>query len=280
MKTILKISIILFTISFLSSCNLFKKDDNPIPEDTTPEYQKAIDAKFKSLGWDKDGHSKFNNSEPVKTTGGKGWVQYYAFGDRKTAIYYFGEKGAFAMDTEEMKKYDDLGQDNWGMVVSDPKPTKDGGCGYNEILRNDGAKGIITCQLLIDGDVYEKYKELNKWDGPLGLPVSSVLLTPAHSSDKGVFASFKNGTIWHTPTVGAVALWGKVLKLYTAVDYERSWLRYPKESCDPKKTDANQKVAFQNGSIGVGSDGKCGNYYDASGLSVLQNGTKGSPPCY
>lgn len=282
MKTIkqynYKVIMILAFSIFVGSC---KKDDTAVTP-ATPDYQLAIEAKYKLIGWDKDGHSPFNGSGIIKTSGGKNYVQYYAFGSRKTAIYYTVGKGAFAVDTEEMTKYDALGQDNWGTVVSDAKDTKTGGCGYIDVIRNDGVEGIITCQFLLDGDVYKKYKELNRWDGPLGLPTTNVKLTVTNASDKGVFASFQNGAIWYSPTSGAAGLWGKVLKLYAAIDWERSWLKYPTESCDPNKGDANQKVSFQNGSIGVGSSGACGNYYDSSGLSVLQTGAKytSNIPCY
>lgn len=270
-------SYLIISLLIVVSC---KKTEETTP--AIPEYQTAIEAKFKAIGWATDGHAPFNGTGPVKTVGGKGYVQYYAYGGRKTAIYFYSGKGAFAVDTEEMIKYDALGQDNWGLVVSDPKATKTGGCGYIDVIRNDGSEGIITCQNLVDGDVYKKYKVLNRWDGPLGLPTASVLLTPANATDKGVFGSFQNGTIWYTPTVGAVALWGKVLKLYASVDYERSWLKYPTASCDPNKGDVNQSVAFQGGKIGVSSSGTCGNYYDKSDLSVFQNGTRGTgtPPCY
>ena len=268
------ITLVLLGISW--SCT--KTDSAP----TTPDYQTAIEAKYKALGWDKDGHALLNGTGPVKTVGGKGYVQYYAFGTRQTAIYYFDGKGAFSMDTEEMKAYDKAGQDNWGLVVSDQKGTKTGGCGYNDIITTDGKEAIITCQNLVYGEVYKKYKDLNRWDGPLGLPTASILVTPANATDKGVFGSFQNGTIWHTPTVGAVALWGKVLKLYAAIDYERSWLKYPTESCDPNKGDANQSVAFERGKIGVSANG-CGNYYSpAGGLRDKDNkvAASGSSLCY
>lgn len=274
-----KISILLFaSIMMLQGC----KKQEVVSTDPAATAKTAIEAKFKAIGWDKDGHAPFNGGGAAKTAGGKGYVQYYAFGSRKTAIYYFEGKGAFAVDTEEMIKYDALGQDKWGVVVSDPKGTKTGGCGYIDVIRNDGSEGIITCQNLVDGDVYQKYKALNRWNGPLGLPTASVLLTPANATDKGVFGSFQNGTIWHTPTVGAVALWGKVLKLYAAIDYERSWLKYPTESCDPNKGDENQSVAFQGGKIGISSTG-CGNYYSlAGGLRDQKNNipSSGASLCY
>jgi uncharacterized protein with LGFP repeats len=275
MKTLSKLFVFFILIALTTACK--KKKEEVAPVETTPEYQTAIDAKFKAIGWATDGHSKFNNSNPVKTAGGKGYVQYYAFGSRKTAIYYFPSKGAFAMDTEEMTAYDNAGQDNWGLVVSDPKATKTGGCGYNDIITTDGKEAIITCQNLFYGNVYAKYKEVGRWDGPLGLPTASELPTPA---DNGRFGTFQNGVIWFFPATGTNAIWGKVLKLYNAIDYERSWLGKPIESCDPKKGDANQRVAFQNGAIGVGNTGTCGNYYDKSGLSVLQTGKIGTPPCY
>ena len=54
------------------------KTEDPLPQ--APTYQTAIDAKFKSLGWNTDGHAPFNGSGPIKTVSGKGYVQYYAFG--------------------------------------------------------------------------------------------------------------------------------------------------------------------------------------------------------
>jgi uncharacterized protein with LGFP repeats len=276
MRNLFKLFLCMGFLILALSCS--KKEDTA----TTPDYQTAIEAKYKALGWDKDGHSPFNGTGAVKTAGGSGYVQYYAFGSRKTAIYYY-DGSAFAVDTEEMIKYDALGQDNWGKVTSDPKATKTGGCGYIDVKRKDGSEGIITCQNLVDGDVYQKYKALNRWDGPLGLPTASVLLTPANATDKGVFGSFQNGVIWYTPTVKAVALWGKVLKMYAAIDYERSWLKYPTESCDPNKADNNQNVNFERGSIKIAptNSAGCGTYYEISGLPRLQNGTASTnPPCY
>lgn len=278
MKKLSRLFVILVFIS-LASCH--HDDDTVTPVDTTPDYQKAINAKLIMMGWDKDGHALFNGTGPVKTSGGTGYVQYYAFGARKTAIYYYPSKGASAMDTAEMNSYDASGQDKWALVTSDPKSCGSG-CGYNEIMTTaDNMEGIIIFGISVPGEFYKKYKALKLWDGPLGLPVTSVLDTPNKSVDKGTFVTFKNGTIWNTPTIGTQALWGKVLSLWSSVDYERSWLGYPMESCDPNKGNAFQKVAFQNGSIGVGDTGTCGNFYDKSGLSVLKTGkTASGIPCY
>lgn len=275
--------LLILTVS-VAGCKLFggKKED-PTPVDTTPAYQKAIDAKYAQLGWDKDGHSKYNNTAPVKTTGGKGWVQYYAYGDRKTAIYYYEGKGAFAMDTEEMKAYDAAGQDNWGLVVSDPKATISGGCGYNDIITLDGKEAIITCQNLVYGNVYAKYKEIGRWDSPLGLPTSSELDTPPANPSyaKGRFNSFQNGAIWAFST-GTYAIWGKTFEMYQKQDWERGWLKIPKESCDPKKADNLQTVNFQGGAIKTGPT--CPAYFNTNNETVYQNGTKAanvsSIPCY
>jgi hypothetical protein len=276
MKNQIKLITILVLLGSLSACNKKAVDPSPVV-DTTPEYQKAIDAKFKAIGWAADGHVKFNNSNPVKTTASKGYVQYYAFGDRKTAIYY-SDKGAFAMDTEEMKAYDAAGQDNFGTVVSDPKATVAGGCGYNDIITLDGKEAIITCQNLVYGNVYAKYKELGRWNSPLGIPLSSEKNTPAANPAyaKGRYNDFKNGAIWSFST-GTYGLWGRMMKLYAAQDWERGWLKLPTESCDPNKADNKQFVRYQGGNID-GAD--CGTYTKTNGVPVLVNGTVGLPPCY
>ena len=283
MKTLLKSFALILMITLTISCNLFKKKTEDIaPIDTTPVYQKAIDAKFKALGWDKDGHTKYNGSGPVQTAAKKGYVQYYAYGDRKTAIYY-SDKGAFAMDTEEMKAYDAAGQDNWGLVVSDPKATIAGGCGYNDIITVDGKEAIITCQNLVYGNVYAKYKEIGRWDSPIGLPTSSEKDTPSANPAyaKGRYNDFQKGTIWSFNT-GTYALWGKTWTMYSKQDWERGWLKLPKESCDPKKADNLQTVNFQGGAIKTGPN--CGAYFNLSNETIFQNGTKSANvsliPCY
>ena len=280
MKTVTQLFGLLFLMMVMTACPGGKEttDVTPVGDD----YQKAIDAKLAALGWDKDGHARLNGSLPVKTSGGTGYVQYYAIGSGQAAIYYFPGKGAFGVNEVEMKAYDALGQDKWGLVVSDPKGTVAGGCGHNEvILVKDNSEGIITCNIVLYGPIYAKYKELKRWDGPLGLPTAAILDTPNKAVDGGTFGTFKNGVIWNTTATKANAIWGKVLKLYAAIDYERSWLGFPKESCDPNKGDASQRVVFQKGAIGVGSDGACGNYYNASGLSVTNKGVTSSYiPCY
>lgn len=279
-KTILNSSKNLAALFLLSLLAFQCGPKDKAADDVTPAYQTAIEAKFKSIGWDTDGHSKFNNSSPVKTTGGKGYVQYYAFGDRKTAIYYYDGKGAFAMDTEEMKAYDAAGQDNFGIVVSDPKATKTGSCGYNDIITTDGNEAIVSCQNLVYGNVYAKYKELGRWDSPLGLPTSSEKDTPAinPSYAKARYNDFQNGQIWSFST-GTYAIWGRMLKLYGMQDFERGWLKLPTESCDPKKADNKQFVRFQGGNIDAA---ECGSFYSTSGILVAKNGVKptGTPPCY
>lgn len=258
------------------------KTDKTVSTDPAADAKTAIEAKYKALGWDKDGHTLFNGSGPIKTVGGKGYVQYYAFGSLKMAIYFYPGKGAFAMYSEETAAYDKAGQDNYALVVSDPKPTLTGLCGYNDILTNDGSEGIITCGTIYYGSIYKKYKEVNRWDGPLGPPTSGILPTPAQATDKGTFATFKNGGIWSIPATGTQALWGKAYKMWVAVDWERSWLKFPITSCDPSKADNLQSVDFQGGAIKTGPT--CGAYFNKDNETVYQNGTKAanvnSIPCY
>ena len=266
----------------MTACPGSKETTDITPVDTTPEYQKAIEAKYKAMGWDKDGHILSNGGIPTKTAGGKGYVQYYSFGDRKTAIYFYPDKGAFAIDTEEMKAYDAAGQDKFAILVSDPKSTIAGGCGYVDLLKNDGTEAVITCQVIIHGDIYKKYKEVNRWNGPLGLPTSNIVLTAANVTDKGTYMTFATGAIFSTPTTGAQALWGKAYKMWVAQDWERGWLKFPITSCDVAKADNLQSVDFQGGSVRTGPT--CPAYLNRSNETVYVNGTRaanvGLIPCY
>lgn len=250
--------------------------------DPAADAKTAIEAKHKAIGWDKAGHAPFQGGGAIKTQGGNGYVQYYAFGSLKTAIYYYPGRGAFAMFSEETTAYDKLGQDKFAFVVSDPKPTLSGLCGYNDITTTDGGEGIITCGAVFYGGIYKKYKEVNRWDGPLGPPTSGILNTPANATDKGTFATFKNGGIWNTPTIGTQAIWGRAFKMWVATDWERGWLKFLKSSCDPNKADNLQTVDFENGKIITGP--LCGAYLNTANETVLQNGKKAANvsniPCY
>ena len=265
----------------LGSC----KKDETISADPLADAKTAIEAKYKALGWDKDGHAPFNGGGAAKTQGGGGYVQYYAIGSGKSAIYYYGGRGAFGMNQSEMQAYDAAGQDKFAFVVSDAKPCGSG-CGYNDmIMTKDNSEGINLLGRWVYGEIYKKYKAVNRWDGPLGLPVISESNGQTAGSRYNDFAktgSTVTGAIIFNSTTGAQAVWGKIYTLWGKTNWDIGWLGLPTESSDPNKADANQKVSFQKGSIGVGSNGTCGNYYDNSGLSVFQNGTKGTgtPPCY
>lgn len=259
----------------LSGCKKDNNDNTTVtPTPAKPDYQMAIDAKYVVMGWDKDGHSADNGGKAVQTKANKGWVQYYTFGNRKTAIYYFAGQGAYAMDTGEMTKYDALGQDTFGYVSSDPKPAGTG-YGYNEIVHtagDDNSAGIILGALTVYGEIYKKYLALNRWDGPLGYPTSDELDL---SSKRGRFNAFTKGQIYWGASTGAQAFWGKVDQMYKQAGYDGGWLGLPKTSCDPTKSD--YVVLFEHGSIGVGSG--C-NDYNNGGYYTDQNGKVGGHPCY
>lgn len=275
MKKLFHLSSLLFTFLMMAACS----DDNGVtPSDESSDYQKTIDAKFIALGWDKDGHSPFNGSLPVKTAGGTGYVQYYALGSSKAAIYYFPGKGAFGMNTSEMNVYDASGQDKWALVVSDAKSCGSG-CGYNDIVKTaDNTEGVIILNTSVTGEIYKKYKALNRWEGPLGIPEISELDL---GSKKGKYIKFTKGQIYYNTTTGAQAFWGKIQTLYEKAGYDQGWLGLPTTSCDLNVAEGKQYVRFQNGAI----DGaNCGNYYAVGGLLRYYNGTTpaGSsvPPCY
>lgn len=287
MKTIKQthyiVAMVLAFVIFMGSC---KKDDPAIATPATPDYQLAIEAKYKAMGWDKDGHTPFNGSAIVKTPAGKGYVQYYAFGSRKTAIYYFDGKGAFAMDTSEMTKYDALGGDNFAYVTSDPKPSGTGS-GYNEIIKiSDNSAGIIITTPNVGtfveyGEIYKKYLAVNRWDGPLGYPLNDELDLGSKKGRWSAFAKTGNtqtGQIYYNTTTGAQAFWGKVEKMYGAAGYDGGWLGLPTTSCDPNVIELKQLVRFEKGVINAIS---CGTYLSSSSLTTDVNGKINSlPPCY
>lgn len=272
------------TSLLLSLCFLFffagcKKTEEP----PVADYKKAIDEKYKQLAWNQ---LPDNGGEPQLTKGQKGWVIYY--GNRSRAIYYYAGSGAFGLLKLQMEKYDAIGQETFliggvpvlGYPIADTKSCGTN-CEYNEF-----EKGIVltnyssNTSYLVYGDIYQKYKSLNRWEGVLGLPTTDELNL---TSNRGRYNVFAKGQIYWNSTTGAQAFWGKVEKLYAAVGYDTGWLGLPKGSCDPSKGDANQNVPFEKGSIGVSNSGTCGNYYSSSGLSVLNTGVRpasGVPPCY
>ena len=279
-------AVILTLFLVLSGCK-GGDSSSPTPTGTKPDYQVAIEAKFATLGWDKDGHVPFNGTGIVKTTAGKGYVQYYAFGGRKTAIYYYPATGAFGMDTNEMTKYDAAGQDNFAYVTSDPK-SSGAGSAHNELTRisDNSAAFIITTPnvgvFYVHGPIYAKYVATGRWTGPLGYPTGDVSNTPANATDKGTFVTFQTGGIWNTPTIGTQAIWGKAYKMWVAVDWERSWLKYLTTSCDPALADNRQFVRFQNGGINTGPT--CPAYSNTNNETVYKDGTRAANvsliPCY
>jgi LGFP repeat len=241
---------------------------------TKPDYQLAIEAKYQASGWAGDGHSL--NGSIIKTKGNKGYVQYYSFANRKTAIYFFPGRGAFTMDTAEMASYDAAGQDNFAYVTSDPKPCGSG-CGYNDIVKtNDNAQGILMGDKFVYGEIYRKYKATGRWNGPLGYPTSSETAGYNNLPDKGRFNFFQNGMIAFSGATGAQALWGKLQKLWEKTDNERGWLGFPKESC--KLNAAIQVVNFQHGSIGTG-DG-CDGYNNGGYYVDVNASTASGKVCY
>ncbi|RDB03424.1 LGFP repeat-containing protein [Runella aurantiaca] len=277
-----KISILLFAlVVLLEGC----KTEETTAVDPAADAQTAIEAKFKSIGWDKDGHAPFNGTGAVKTQAGKGYVQYYAFGGRKTAIYYYPDYGTFSMDTAEMAGYDNAGQDKFAFVVSDPKSCGTG-CGYNDVIMTaDNSEGINVGGNWVYGEIYKKYKAVNRWDGPLGVPVNSESNAQTAGSRFNNFAktgSTVTGTIISNGQTGAQAVWGKTYTMWGRTNWDAGWLGLPKSSCDPNKADNQQTVDFQSGSIKTGPT--CGAYFNKNNETVYQNGTRAanvsSIPCY
>ncbi|MCF0054655.1 hypothetical protein [Dyadobacter sp. CY356] len=171
MKKLSRLFVPFLFVLLISSCN--KDSEDVVAIDNTTDYQKAINAKFIAMGWDKDGHVPLNGSTASATTAKKGYVQYYTFGNEKTAIFYFEGKGAFVMNSAELKTYEAANQDKYAIITSDPKSCGTG-CGYNDMITvADNAEGIILLDFIVSGEFYKKYKALNRWDGALGIPAGN-----------------------------------------------------------------------------------------------------------
>jgi hypothetical protein len=245
-------------------------------EDVSSQIYSVFEFKARDLGWEKDKYIPLNGGHVLKTKGGKGYVQYYTFENRKTAIYHFPGKGTFAMNTSEMEAYDAAGQDNFAFVISDPKNCGIG-CGYNDIIQvGENTEGIIMWDKLVYGSIYQKYKELNRWTGPLGHPITSEVPGVNNLPEKGRFSFFENGLIVYTGFTGANAIWGKVQKLWENTDNERGWLGFPLESNNIKSI--FQEVKFQNGTITLENDCQTykrgSKYVDIKGSSNLGKNRK------
>ena len=256
-----------------------------------PDYQLAIEAKCKSLGWTE---AADNGGTPIQTFAKKGWVQYY--GAKNRAIYYFNGT-AYSALKNEMDKYDATGQDNFSIITADYQTTNKGG-GYigiklvadNAYTGNSFPEGIIITSpgigvFLVYGTIYKEYLRLGRWNSPLGFPINEVVNTPNTIRDKGYYEGFQNGTIWHSAffNVGG-ALWGKALKMFVAVDYERGWLGYPVESCNPNLTDnQKQSIGFEKGHILLNDRTTgCGSYanYLKTSYANVQGKLVSNEPCY
>jgi|GEM_PF-5377958 len=283
MKTVTQLFSLLFLITVMTACPGGKETTDVTP--SGDDYQKVIDAKYKTLGWT---NGPDNGGKAIQTAGKKGWVQYYGGKDR--AIYYFNST-AYAVLNYEMKKYDQLGQDNYALILADYVSLKNN-VGYIGIKKvSDNSDGIIITNpagltTLIDGEIYKKYKALDRWDGILGYPITDEMDLTSKKGRYQHFSKNESGTpytaqIYYSAATGAQAFWGKIDKLYNALGYDGGWLGLPTTSCDPNIAEGKQYVRFQNGAI----DGApCGNYYAVGGLLRYQNGTTPTggavPPCY
>lgn len=234
--------------------------------------EQAIKAKYHEMGWDKDGHKAIGSIQTTK--GGKGFVQYYSYENRKTAIYCFLGRGVFAMDTAEMNAYDAAGQDKFAFLASDPKPCGQG-CGYHDmIMTNDNSQGVLVWDKWVYGEIYKKYKDLNRWNGPLGTPTTSEL--NLNGRTKGRYNAFANGQIYWTPKYGATAFWGKVMRMYEQTGWDNGWLGLPTQSCKPNSN--SQLVIFEHGSIDVGNG--CDTYNNKGYYTDVSGKVVGGKPCY
>ena len=265
MKQTTVMAILLAFVFFMGSC---KKEDPALTNPVLPDYQLAIDAKYKALGWTEGAD---NGGKPIQTKAAKGWVQYYGAASR--AIYYFNGT-AFSALKNTMTKFDAIGQDNFAVITADEKTIATGGS-YLEITKlADNTAGVIVNTPAngtntIYGDIYKKYLLLNRWDGPLGYPtIDESDLT----SKKGRYNGFTKGQIYYSTVAGAVAFWGKINTLYGKAGYDGSWLGLPIEGCDINKTESNQTMNLQYGSIRL--NGACGNFYTLANVQVWADGSK------
>lgn len=275
MKTLSTLTFCLMLV--LSGC---KKGDDSVVTPTKPDYQLAIEAKYKALGWTE---AADNGGVPLQTAGSKGYVQYY--GAKERAIYYFSGN-AYSMMRDEVKKYDATGQDNFALITSDSKLANPVGLHYNDITLLDNSVGVVvtapTGTFLVYGVIYQEYLRLNRWDGTMGFPTNdeSTLTT----RKEGRWSSFQTGQIYWSAATGAHAFWGKVESMYrtAGVGYDGSWLGLPTASIDPSLPDTKQLIRFEKGYISTAA--ACSGYLNLPLQLLLQNGatpaTGSQYPCY
>ncbi|MCE7008676.1 AbfB domain-containing protein [Kibdelosporangium philippinense] len=136
--------------------------------------------------------------------------------------------------------------DAWRAFVGNPKSPEvlDGAVRYREFTNTASAYwGSATGVRSVSGEALTKYRASGgpKWR----LPIIDTTATP---DKKGTYTHFVNGlSIYWTPDTGAHLVYGAIRGRWEAMDWERSYLGYPKT--DEEQVGNLRRSTFQGGYI-------------------------------
>ncbi|RBY74833.1 hypothetical protein DQ239_18775 [Blastococcus sp. TF02-09] len=98
----------------------------------------------------------------------------------------------------------------------------------------------------VGGAILTSYRALGGPSGRLGYPVTDELATP---KVYGRYNAFQNGSIYWTPSTGAHAVWGSILKRWAALGWEGGVLGFPTTDELPTPDGVGRFNHFQRGSV-------------------------------
>jgi hypothetical protein len=170
-------------------------------------------------------------------------------------IYWHSDKGAFVVHGKILEKYLEQGAFNspLGYPITDVIDFKHVQGGICVSFFQSGLvswKPDITPEFSrayeLHGDILDKFYELNDFVGPLGYPLSDVLDV---GDQIGKYCNFISGSIYWSTETKAHALFGEILKKYTAIGGPKGLLGYPLSDDSGLPDGVGRYNHFQRGTI-------------------------------
>jgi uncharacterized protein with LGFP repeats len=178
-------------------------------------------------------------SGEVGTRGG-GVFQNYQGG----TLYWSPASAAHSVSGAFLALYGSLGYENGflGYPTSQEVPVRDGG--VFQVFQGGVAYWSPTSGAhTVSGSFRDLYGTLGYENGCLGYPTSQEL----PSRDGGVYQQFQGGVAYWSPSSGAHALCGDLLRAYGSTGYENGFLGYP--TSDEYGIAGGRRVDFQHGYV-------------------------------